>query len=338
MHQLPACRLCGNTELIEVLDLGMQFANDVFPKSRTEQPEAAPLKLVKCTGGPHVCGLLQLGHCRSERELCSPTPGTSTETVSLTADAVRRTVATPPSMLSRLEQPGDFLQRIRDALDDHTAWILREPYMPSIVWTNSYDSISHDQLAYYALKQIRWIADRVGLRIVSVDLDAASGSAASIILSRPESPYISAPSVETVLDEEAREGLHTLQPYQAFAQRVTAGIALLRMFLDRARYVGKSVCALGATKEGNVILQCCRATPLDIAQVGETDLRKVGAFTPGTLLPIVREEDVLAARPDFLLVLRTQPREGLMSLPRFSGRNLLFPIPELEVVRATAPH
>ncbi|MBX2798827.1 MAG: class I SAM-dependent methyltransferase [Myxococcales bacterium] len=57
------CRICGNTELADILDLGNQPLSGVFPTERDQVVESAPLQLVRCTGDPNaVCGLLQLRH------------------------------------------------------------------------------------------------------------------------------------------------------------------------------------------------------------------------------------------------------------------------------------
>lgn len=58
---LHRCRICGNTHLVQVLDLGKQMLTGVFPRSRDMQVTTGPLRLVKCMadGG---CGLLQLAH------------------------------------------------------------------------------------------------------------------------------------------------------------------------------------------------------------------------------------------------------------------------------------
>jgi NDP-4-keto-2,6-dideoxyhexose 3-C-methyltransferase len=60
--KVDKCRACGNPELIEVLDLGVQTLTGIFPKTRDQRITAGPLRLVKCSGGPDVCGLLQLAH------------------------------------------------------------------------------------------------------------------------------------------------------------------------------------------------------------------------------------------------------------------------------------
>jgi SAM-dependent methyltransferase len=58
------CRVCGNGDLVKILDLGFQAATGMFPKS----PEAAvfggPLDLIKCVEDERGenCGLVQLGH------------------------------------------------------------------------------------------------------------------------------------------------------------------------------------------------------------------------------------------------------------------------------------
>lgn len=61
-QEISRCRICGNTQLAEVLDLGTQALTHVFPRTKTQRVPAGPLRLVKCTGEPEVCGLLQLQH------------------------------------------------------------------------------------------------------------------------------------------------------------------------------------------------------------------------------------------------------------------------------------
>jgi NDP-4-keto-2,6-dideoxyhexose 3-C-methyltransferase len=35
----------------------------------------------------------------------------------------------------------------------------------------SYDTVCHEHLEYYALKQIKWMVDRVGMKIIDVVLN-----------------------------------------------------------------------------------------------------------------------------------------------------------------------
>jgi NDP-4-keto-2,6-dideoxyhexose 3-C-methyltransferase len=56
------CRICGNSNLVQVLDLGQQTLTGVFPKSLGQKISCGPLQLVKCVGDAQTCGLLQLAH------------------------------------------------------------------------------------------------------------------------------------------------------------------------------------------------------------------------------------------------------------------------------------
>lgn len=62
-----ACRLCGFTDLITVLDLGDQALTGVFPASAHEQVTSGPLELVWCAS----CTLLQLAHSYDPTEMYS---------------------------------------------------------------------------------------------------------------------------------------------------------------------------------------------------------------------------------------------------------------------------
>ncbi|MDA7688625.1 methyltransferase domain-containing protein, partial [Pelagibacteraceae bacterium] len=53
------CRICNNTNLVEVLSLGNQYLSGIFPKTKNEPLINAPLALVKCIG-KDSCGLVQM--------------------------------------------------------------------------------------------------------------------------------------------------------------------------------------------------------------------------------------------------------------------------------------
>jgi|WetSurMetagenome_2_1015567.scaffolds.fasta_scaffold00812_11 NDP-4-keto-2,6-dideoxyhexose 3-C-methyltransferase len=61
---IEKCRICGNRELQQVLDLGRQALTGVFPKTLDRTVESVPLDLVKCVenGTAGRCGLVQLKH------------------------------------------------------------------------------------------------------------------------------------------------------------------------------------------------------------------------------------------------------------------------------------
>lgn len=84
-------------------------------------------------------------------------------------------VITSFSMFYDLEDPTAFAREIHDALDDEGIWVCEQSYLPAMLATNSFDTICHEHLEFYTLKQIKWMADRVGLRLVDVEFNGVNG-------------------------------------------------------------------------------------------------------------------------------------------------------------------
>lgn len=402
---ISQCRICGNQNLVKVLELGDQALTGVFPKNKADKLTSGPLTLVKCTGR-ECCGLLQLAHSYSLDEMYGANYGYRsglnpsmvahlrgkvqrikalglikdgdiivdigsndattlkqyeldrcellgidptgkkfkqfyTANIRLIPDffsakafkaefgSRRAKVVTSFSMFYDLEDPIGFMREVADILHDDGVWVFEQSYMPSMLATNSYDTVCHEHLEYYALSQITWMAERAGLKIVDVELNDVNGGSFSVVAQRLSGSLKPSKAITEMVEAEKAARLDDLATYEAFAARVQESKAKLLAFLNSARASGKKVAALGASTKGNVVLQFCKVDSSLIYAVGEVNPDKFGAFTPGTLLDIVDEKDVLAAKPDYLLVLPWHFRAFFESQPRYAGLNLVFPLPVL---------
>lgn len=244
-------------------------------------------------------------------------------------------VVTSIAMFYDLESPTDFMRQIHEILADDGVWVLEQSYLPAMLDMNAYDTICHEHLEYYGLKQIKWMADRVGFKIVDLELNAVNGGSFSLTMAKSESPYQEASAlIDTLLHVEDRKGLSTLRPFVDFKQRVLSYREELRTFVRQMRSHGKKVFGYGASTKGNVILQYCGLTKRDIPYIAEVNADKFGCVTPGTGIPIVSEAEARAMKPDYFLVLPWHFKEGIVQREReflLSGGKLVFPLPTLEV-------
>ena len=63
MIEISKCRICGNENLVTVLNLGKQYLTSIFPSLCDKKSlELYPLELVKCHGSGNACNLVQLKH------------------------------------------------------------------------------------------------------------------------------------------------------------------------------------------------------------------------------------------------------------------------------------
>jgi hypothetical protein len=241
-------------------------------------------------------------------------------------------VVTSFSMFYDLEEPLKFMKEVHDVLTDDGIWVFEQSYMPTMLETNSYDTVCHEHLEYYALSQIRWMTERVGFKIIAIEMNDINGGSFSVTVAKKTAPYAEAANLREVLDSEKRLGIDSLGLYRAFHDRIASTKRDLLAFLADAKKNGKTVLALGASTKGNVLLQYCGITTDQIPFVGEVNRDKFGCFTPGTFLPIVSEEEVLAKNPDYILVLPWHFRRFFENNTKFRGRKLVFPLPQLEIV------
>src|ERR1700746_557581 len=89
-------------------------------------------------------------------------------------------IVTSFSMFYDLEDPVSFMRDVYEALADDGLCVFEQSYMPAMLKTNSYDTVCHEHLEFYGLRQIKWMADRVGFRILDVEYNDVNGGSFSV--------------------------------------------------------------------------------------------------------------------------------------------------------------
>jgi hypothetical protein len=180
------------------------------------------------------------------------------------------------------------------------------------------------------------MAARAGLKIVDVELNDVNGGSFCVIAARQEAPYPQNEiAISKLLREEGESGLDGARIYREFSDRIFRLRDQLGRFLNDARNQGERIFGYGASTKGNVILQFCGITPRDLEFVAEVNVDKFGAFTPGSLIPIVSEDEARAMGPSAFVVLPWHFRDEIIKREcafLAAGGKLIFPLPSLEVI------
>lgn len=243
-------------------------------------------------------------------------------------------VVTSFSMFYDLEDPAQFAREVAGALADDGIWVFEQSYLPAMLRANSFDTICHEHLEFYALKQIEWICREAGLKVIDVEFNDVNGGSFSVTAAKLSgSLQPNEANLEKIRADEAGLKLDGEEVYDAFKDRVEESRRATMAFFDEARAAGKSVYGLGASTKGNVLLQEYGINDSHLTAIGEVNDDKFGSYTPGSLIPIKSEADVLALNPDYLFVLPWHFRPFFESLPSMKGRKLVFPLPRFEVVQ-----
>jgi hypothetical protein len=78
-------------------------------------------------------------------------------------------------MFYDLPDPIQFARDIYDLLDDEGVWTLEQSYAATMLERNSIDTICHEHLEYYGVKQIKYIMDAAGFKIIDLSLNECNG-------------------------------------------------------------------------------------------------------------------------------------------------------------------
>src|SRR6185503_4652760 len=139
------------------------------------------------------------------------------------------------------------------------------------------------------------------------------------------------PRVDAVRESERRRGLDRLETYLGFQSAIDRVKYDLMEFLLRAKREGKRVLAYGAPAKGNTLLNYCGVRRDLLEFTADRSPHKQGRYLPGSRIPIRSPEALLAAAPDYILILPWNIKaEILEQLSALKGRTkFVVPIPRL---------
>lgn len=245
-------------------------------------------------------------------------------------------IITSIAMFYDLEDPKAFVADIEECLSDDGIWHFEQSYMPSMLRTNSYDTICHEHLEFYSFKVVKNILESCEMKVIDVQMNSINGGSFAVTAAKRSSRYKpNKPIINWLLNQEQEMELDTIKPYLEFAERVFRHRKNLSDLIKALVKDGKKVFGYGASTKGNVLLQFCGLTEQEIPFIAEVNEEKFGSFTPGTKIPIISEAEAKAMNPDYFLVLPWHFKDNILSREEeyiAKGGKFIFPLPEIEIV------
>ena len=248
----------------------------------------------------------------------------------------RARIITSIAMFYDLASPLAFMQDIKEVLAEDGVWVFEQSHMPTMLRQNAYDTVCHEHLEYYGLRQIKWMADRVGFKILDVELNDINGGSFRVTVAHERANYQPVSNKWLALLQQEKElGLDTLRPYREFKDRVYRHRDDLVRTIRDINSRGETIIGYGASTKGNVLLQFCGFTEHDIPAIAERNPEKYGRFTPGTLIPIISEQEARERQPNYLLALPWHFKAEFLKREQAfleNGGRILFPLPKIEAI------
>jgi len=259
--------------------------------------------------------------------------------------AEKAKVITCIAMFYDLDDPNPFIKDLEYVLDDDGVIVLQMSYTPLMLQQMAFDNICHEHVYYHSLNSIAALFIPHGFQIVDANVNDTNGGSIRIYLTKQKANpasfgtaqlrQVCAYRSDSIMNFERIADISDPYVWKVFGEKLQALRISLIDFVKTARAEGKTIYGYGASTKGNTLLQYFGLTKEDITAIAERSPYKFGKKTIGTEIPIVSEEEMRAAKPDYLLVLPWHFIDEFVKRETDflnAGGALVVPCPEFRII------
>lgn len=249
-------------------------------------------------------------------------------------------VITAFAMMYDLENPVEFLREVKQNLTKNGVFVFEVAYLPTMMKNLAFDSICHEHIEYYSLSTLETLLSKVGMVITDARLtDTNCGSILCFASISGQGITTNEINLNRIRENEFSLSLDDLQTYYRFASLVYSRIEDISSLIRTLSNQGSTIHIYGSSTKGNVLIQAAGLHEW-IRYAADRNQDKHGAFTLGTNISIISEEESRAESPDYYLVLPWHFRIEFLEREKEALRNgtkFIFPFPELEIIGKDGP-
>jgi len=228
----------------------------------------------------------------------------------------------------------DFTAGMKEMLKSGGTITLEFPHLMQLISLCQFDTVYHEHYSYLSLYTVSKVFEKAGLRVLDVEQLPTHGGSMRVYGCHRDDPRPQTAAVPALIAEEEKRGMRGLPLYQAFQARADKVKNDLVAFLIEQKRLGKKVAAYGAAAKGNTILNYGGVKPDLLSFVCDAAPSKQNKFMPGSHIPILPPAALLAAKPDFVLILPwniAKEVEKQMAAVREWGGRFVVAVPEIRV-------
>ncbi len=245
------------------------------------------------------------------------------------------------NVLAHVPDINDFAAGFAHLLKPHGVSTFEFQHLVPLVDECLFDTIYHEHYSYLSLTTVDRILAANGLSVFDVAELSTHGGSLRVFAQRADSGRRArTPAVEALLAAEAQTGVNTALYYHGFQARVDAIRQGLLDFLAKAEAENKTVAAYGAAAKGNTLLNYSGVSAEQVEFVVDANPHKQGQFLPGSHVPIVDDDHLRRALPDYVLVLPwnllDEISQQLHYISDWGGR-LLRAVPAITIIDPPSP-
>jgi SAM-dependent methyltransferase len=233
-----------------------------------------------------------------------------------------------------IQNPTDFVAGIKTVLKPGGAFVIEMHYLLDMIEQVAFDTIYHEHVSYWALGPMKRFFEEHGMMVVDAERVPLHHGQLQVHLQRAGEGTVQ-PGVDEILAAERAAGLDQFSTYRKFAEQAKKIKRDLHDTLNDLAHKGERVAGYGAPAKGNTLLSFLDISPKLLPYIVDRSPLKQGLFTPGTHIPVVAPERLLADQPDYVLLLAWNFVDEIVEQQaeyRKRGGKFMVPVPEVRIL------
>jgi SAM-dependent methyltransferase len=246
----------------------------------------------------------------------------------------RQSLITATNTFPHIPLLDDFVAGILKVLAPGGAFVIEAHYLIDILDQLAFDTIYHEHISYWSLGPMVRLFERHGMQVVDAQRLPIHHGQIRVTVQRAGEGSVR-PSVAAILEMERVRGLRDFATFEQFARDVQRVKEDLHDRLDDIRRDGGRVAAYGAPAKGNTLISFLDVGLEHIGYIADRSPLKQGLFTPGSHIPVVAPDRLLADQPDYVLLLAWNFLDEILPQQaeyRRRGGKFIVPLPKVAVV------
>jgi SAM-dependent methyltransferase len=207
------------------------------------------------------------------------------------------------NVLAHVPDINDFVRALAHLVGDTGVVSIEAPHLLTLVEGIQFDTIYHEHYAYWSLHAMSAVFATHGLAVFDVERIATHGGSLRVFAAASAAGREASAAVDALRAEEARVGVTTRAYYDGFESHVRAVVNGFRDWLRDRLIMGHKVGAYGAAAKGNTFLNAAEIGVENIGVVADANPAKQGKLLPGSRIPVVAPDELIAQRPDDIVIL-----------------------------------
>ncbi len=237
---------------------------------------------------------------------------------------------------AHIDDLAGVIEGVRHWLADDGLFGVEVGYLLDVYENAWFDTIYHEHVDFHSVAPFEKFFVRHGMKVISAERVAPQGGSIRLIVQKAEGGrYQPDSSVEVLIEQERRAGLHRAESFKEYNARINRVRTDLSRLVRGLKAEGRTIAAFGAPTKSTTLLTHFQLGEGILDFIVDDNPIKQGLFSPKFHIPVLHPDEIYRRRPDYLVLLAWNFAESIMARHaryRAGGGRFILPMPEARVV------